>query len=59
MLGMCTKIDSDFRDYSDHLHPAPTIAPPPLPFKKKEVLLSGKDVKRNNNKSQYYKVFKA
>lgn len=31
MLGMCTKIDSDFRDYSDHLHPAPTIAPPP-PF---------------------------
>lgn len=35
MLGMCTKIDSDFRDYSDHLHPPPTIAPPPF-FKKKK-----------------------
>lgn len=34
MLGMCTKIDSDFRDYSDHLHHPPTIAPPP--FKKKK-----------------------
>lgn len=35
MLGMCTKIDSDFSDCTDSLRPPPTITPPPSKKKKK------------------------
>lgn len=53
MLGMCTKIDSDFRDYSDHLHPPPTIAPPPL-LKKRSVALWKRCQKEQQQKPVLY-----